>query len=198
MDYKQQYFFKIQVFLTLLIALLPSLGIASGETIHLTLETAIARALRYNRNLRNDTLDLDNSQLNMDAALDVFDIKISPLSSIHYTSNPEEEQSVWRFGGLVSKKFKIGILLNLEPSIEKDADDYGAGVGFSLAIPLMRGLGKDINMDNVYANEYALASSGRTFTKKKTKTILKTEKHTAEIPAHSPDSYCVLWLEKKK
>ena len=167
MDCKHQCFFKTQVFLSLLISLFPSLGTASNAPIHLPLETAIARSLRYNRDLRNDTLDLDNSQLNMDAAQDVFDIKVSPLSSINYTSNPDEEQNVWRVGGLISKKFKNGIILNLEPSMEKGDEDYQAGVGFSLAIPLIRGLGTDINLDNVYANEYALSSSSRTLHQKK-------------------------------
>lgn len=174
MDYKLQSFFKIQVFPILLICLFPSSGIATGEPIHITLETAVARALRYNRNLIGDALDRDNSRLSMDAAQDAFDIKVSPLSSINYTSNPEEEQSIWRVGGLVSKKFTSGVVLNLEPSVEREDDDYGAGIGFSLAMPLIRGLGKDINMDSVYAGEYALASSDRTFHQKKVNTILNT------------------------
>ncbi|AGF79252.1 outer membrane protein [Desulfocapsa sulfexigens DSM 10523] len=174
MNYKLQSFFNIVAFLTLLTVHIPSSGYAAVEPVRLTLETAVARALRYNRNLISDTLDLDNSRLNMEAAQNTFDIKVNPLSSINYTSNPEEEQSIWRVGGLISKKFTSGVILNLEPSIEKETDEYGAGVGFSLAIPLIRGLGKDINLDSVYASEYALASSDRTLHQKKVNTILNT------------------------
>ena len=167
-------FFRIQIFLTLLISLFPSPGIATSEPIHLTLEVAVARALRFNRNLRNNTLDLDSSRLNMDAAQNIFDIKVSPLSSINYTSSDDEENNIWRVGGQITKKFSSGIALKLEPSVEKGDNDYGAGVGFSLAIPLIRGWGTDINMDNVYANEYSLASSNRTFHRQKVNTILDT------------------------
>lgn len=167
-------FAKILVLLTFLISLLSSSASADSDPILITLETAIARALQYNRHLINNRLDVDISQLNMGAATDVFDIKVSPLSSINYTSAADEEQQIWRVGGLVSKKFTSGIILNLEPSIEKADDEYGAGVGFSLIMPLIRGFGTDINLDSIHANKYSLASANRTFHQHKVNTILET------------------------
>lgn len=164
----------ILVFLSLLIPLTSTSATAGSEPTVITLETAITRALRYNRHLINNRFEVDNSQLNMGAAMDIFDIKVRPLSSINYTSAADEEQQIWRVGGLVSKTFTSGIILNLEPSIEKAENEYGAGVGFSLAMPLIRGLGADVNLDNFHANKYSLASANRTFHQHKVNTILET------------------------
>ncbi|MCI5137772.1 MAG: hypothetical protein D3922_05005, partial [Candidatus Electrothrix sp. AR1] len=68
----------------------------------LTLEEAISRALRHNRQLRNSALDLSSRQTYLDAARDRFSVQISPLSSINYSSSEseesDEEQLVWRVG----------------------------------------------------------------------------------------------------
>lgn len=141
---------------------------------NLSLQTAVERALRLNLNLKGNTFDLDANRINLEAAKGVFDIKIAPLSSIIYSSEAEEDEAIWRIGGQIRKKIENGIDLSLAPSIEKENSHYSAGVGFSLTIPLLRGLGKEFTMDSVYAQEYAFGSSHRSLHRQRVNTMLDT------------------------
>lgn len=144
----------------------------------LTLEEAITRALRHNRQLRSSALDQSSRQLYLDAARDRFSVQISPLSSINYSSTDSEEsdaeQVVWRVGGEVSKKFQNGIQIGVAPSVEINDDAYGTEISCSLAIPLLRGFGTDVNLNTVLAREYSLVSSYRRLHRSKINTVLET------------------------
>jgi len=143
----------------------------------LTLEEAISRALRHNRQLRSSALDLSSRQVSLDAARDRFSVQFSPLSSINYSSSEseenDEEQIVWRVGGEVSKKFHNGIRLGVAPSVAIDDDAYGTGISCSLEVPLLRGFGTDVNLNTVLAREYSLASSSRRLHRYKINTVLE-------------------------
>ncbi|MGB5684493.1 MAG: hypothetical protein WBM35_01680, partial [Candidatus Electrothrix sp.] len=74
----------------------------------LTLEEAISRALRHNRQLRSSALDLNSRQISLDEARDRFSVQISPLSSINYSTSASkdgdedhEDRIIWRVGGEV-------------------------------------------------------------------------------------------------
>ncbi|MCI5168416.1 MAG: TolC family protein, partial [Candidatus Electrothrix sp. GM3_4] len=144
----------------------------------LTLEEVISRALRHNRQLRSSALDLSSRQIYLNEARDRFSVQFSPLSSINYSSSDneesDEEQIVWRVGGEVSKKFQNGIQIGVAPSVEMGDDAYGAGISCSLAIPLLRGFGTDVNLNTVLAREYSLASSYRRLHRSKINTVLET------------------------
>lgn len=147
----------------------------------LTLEEAISRALRHNRQLRSSALDLNSRQISLDEARDRFSVQISPLSSINYSTSASkdgdedhEDRIIWRVGGEVLKKFHNGIRLGVAPSIAIDDDTYGAGIGCSLEIPLLRGFGTDVNLNTVLAQEYSLASSSRRLHRSQINTVLET------------------------
>jgi outer membrane protein TolC len=152
----------------------PTTAAAGEQVLILTLEEAVARALTYNRHMQRSMLDLDSSTLGLEAAQDVFDVKVNPLSSINYTAAENAEQTVWRVGGEVAKRFPTGFDLSLEPSVEHSSDEYGAGVGFSLSVPLLRGLGSDVVLSNVYAREYTLRSTHFTVHRQRINTFLDT------------------------
>ncbi|MDU9049424.1 MAG: TolC family protein [Candidatus Electrothrix sp. Rat3] len=146
-----------------------------------TLEEAISRALRHNRQLRSSALDLSSRQISLDEARDRFSVQISPLSSINYSSSASkdgdedhEDRIIWRVGGEASKKFRNGIRLGVAPSVAINDDTYGAGIGCSLEVPLLRGFGTEVNLNTVLAREYSLASSSRRLHRYKINTVLET------------------------
>ncbi len=141
--------------------------------IALTLEKAIKRALLHNRNLHGAMLSIENSKLSLEVAHSDFDIKLSPLSSIGYTSD-DDENTVFQVGGTISKKHDTGISLNIQPSSEYSGENYTSGLGFSLNIPLMRGLGQKSTLDNIYTNEFSLKTSERSLHTRRVNTVIDT------------------------
>jgi outer membrane protein TolC len=146
-----------------------------------TLEQAVSRALRHNRQLRSSVLDLNSRQLALDEARDRFSVQIAPLSSINYSSAADkdgdeghEERIIWRVGGEVSKKFRNGIRLGVAPDVAVKDTAYGAGISCSLAVPLLRGFGREVNLNTVSARKYSLSSSSRRLHRYKINTVLET------------------------
>ncbi|MFW2367177.1 MAG: TolC family protein [Desulforhopalus sp.] len=167
-------YLSIQVFSTFfLVFYCTQIGLANEPT-NLSLDSIVSRALRYNRNLKSTSLDLSDSKITLQTAKDVFDIKVDPLSSINYSSSEDEDETVWQIGGEIKKKFKTGIDVKLLPSVEKGNEEYESGLGFSLAVPLLRGLGRDIALDNVFTQEYGLDASYRSLHRQRVNTMLET------------------------
>lgn len=144
----------------------------------ITLEQAVSRALRHNRQLRSSSLDLNSRQVYLDEARKKFSVRISPLSSINYSSGEDEKgsetQVVWKVGGEVSKKFPNGIRIGVKPSLALNENTYGTGISCSLAVPLLRRFGRDTHLNTVLAREYSLASSYRRQHRYKINTVLET------------------------
>ena len=142
--------------------------------IKLTLDEAVSIALQYNRNIKDQEFAVKSSSLNLGASHNVFDIKIQPLSSVNYSSEDDDEVTVWQAGGSVSKKFQTGVRVELKPSVARGDSEYDAGVGFSFAVPLLRGFGSDAVLDGVYSSEFAFAKSARTLHRQRVNTMLET------------------------
>ncbi|MCI5132440.1 MAG: TolC family protein, partial [Candidatus Electrothrix sp. EH2] len=144
----------------------------------ITLEQAVSRALRHNRQLRSNALDLNSRQISLDNARKNFSVQVSPLSSINYSSGQDEKehqkQVVWKVGGEVSKKFPNGIRIGVKPALTLNQDTYGTGISCSLAVPLLRRFGRDTHLNTVLAREYSLASSYRRQHRYKINTVLAT------------------------
>lgn len=146
----------------------------TGGPIKLTLDEAVSIALQYNRNIKDQEFAVKSNRVNLGASRNVFDIKIQPLSSINYSSEDDDEVTVWRAGGSVSKKFQTGVRVELKPSVARGDSEYDAGVGFSLAVPLLRGFGSDVVLDGVYSSEFAFAKTARTLHRQRVNTMLET------------------------
>jgi len=129
--------------------------------ITITLQEAIKRSLIHNKSLLDAGLGLEDSKLGLTSAQSDFDVKITPLSTINYTSNNDEDSTTWNIGGDIQKKHSSGITLRIGPSIETGDGTYTSGLGFSVTIPLFRGLGEQVVLNNVYSSEYTLSSSYR-------------------------------------
>jgi outer membrane protein len=145
-----------------------------AEPLELRLEEAIELALRSNRSIRDAHYAINSSEHGLAAARQAFGIKVRPLSSINYTSSDEREIAVWQVGGSVSRTFETGVSVAVEPSVAKDDGDYDADVGFSITVPLLRGLGSEVVLDEVYANEFTLAAARRQLHRQRVDTVLET------------------------
>jgi len=151
-------------------------GAAAGiaEPLELRLEQAIERALRDNRSIRDARYAIGSSEHGLVAARQAFAVKVRPLSSINYSSSDEREIAVWQVGGSVSRTFETGVTVAVEPSIAKGDEGYDADVGFSITVPLLRGLGRDVVLDDVYANEFTVAAARRQLHRQRVDTVLET------------------------
>ncbi|MCI5158136.1 MAG: TolC family protein, partial [Candidatus Electrothrix sp. AUS1_2] len=167
--------FSARLILALIILFSPASSWAKKETAaKLTLEEAIERALRHNRQLRSSALDLNSRQVYLDEAWEKFSVQIAPLSSINYSSAADEEQVVWKVGSELSKKFTNGIQVGVTPSVAVNDETYGTGIGCSLAVPLLRGFGRDVNLNTVQAREYSLSTAARRLHQYKINAVLET------------------------
>ncbi len=160
----------------LLSVALPAPGAVAGvaEPLELRLEQAIERALRDNRSIRDAHYAIGSSEYGLVAARQAFSVKVRPLSSINYSSSDEREIAVWQVGGTVSRTFETGVAVAVEPSIAKGDDGYDADVGFSITVPLLRGLGRDVVLDEVYTNEFSIAGARRHLHRQRVETVVET------------------------
>ncbi len=155
---------------------LPMTGAAAGvdEPLELRLEEAIEWALRDNRSIRDARLAIDSSEHGVIAARQTFAVKVRPLSSINYSSSDERDIAVWEVGGSVSRIFETGVTAAVTPSVAKGDSGYDADVGFSITVPLLRGLGRDVVLDEVYTNEFTVAAARRQLHRQRVDTVVET------------------------
>ncbi|MEE4315074.1 MAG: hypothetical protein V2J11_11285, partial [Desulfofustis sp.] len=155
---------------------LPMTGAAAGvdEPLELRLEEAIEWALRDNRSIRDARLAIDSSEHGVIAARQAFAVKVRPLSSINYSSSDERDIAVWEVGGSVSRIFETGVTAAVTPSVAKGDSGYDADVGFSITVPLLRGLGRDVVLDEVYTNEFTVAAARRQLHRQRIDTVVET------------------------
>lgn len=143
---------------------------AETATVSLTLTEAIDYALRANRNLLQSGYSLQNQQLSLESVRSEFDVKIRPFSRVGIDDGRETIGGGIGFG----KKFYSGIRASLSPGFEWAEDEYARTTAVSLGIPLLRGVGKKVNLDSVYGSRFSLRSSERTIYKNRVNVVLDT------------------------
>ena len=143
--------------------------------ISLTLEQAINLALQANRNLRVSASSVESQHLSLSSAESEFELKILPSTSADFSDDYKNLGA----GISLEKKFGVGTRASLSPRIERSDDDYSGKnysgkVGLSLEIPLLRGFGKDVNLDSVLSSQFSLRNSERSLYLAKVNTVLDT------------------------
>jgi outer membrane protein len=103
-----------------------------------------------------------------------FEFKFFPGTDAGITGSANETNTAVGIRGAIEKRFKIGVTGALIPGIERSDDDYSAQVGLSLDIPLLRGLGKKINLDVVEAARFSIKTAQRSLFNLKVNTVLDT------------------------
>ncbi len=175
------------LFLRILVAVLVSIssystsGLSATNTIHLTLDAAIEMALRTNRSLTQTGYNLKGQALSLEAARSEFDLKIKPASRV----GVEDGKKAGGFGVDLVKKFDVGIQASLKPEVERIDELYSGRAGVSLRIPLLRGFGRQVNLNTVYSSQYSRRASRRSFYTARVNLVLDTVAAVYDIQKQS-------------
>jgi outer membrane protein len=140
----------------------------------LTLADVIDLALRDNRNLLSSAYGVEGRQLSVEAAQSEFEWKLFPQA----TASASDETRSLGGGVTVEKKFSPGPIASVSPEIvrnyDSDSDEtYSSVLGVSLTMPLLRGLGTEVNLNGVRTAEYSLRTARRSHYLVKVNTVLE-------------------------
>ncbi len=151
------------------------------DTISLTLNEAIDLALKANRNLIQAGYGLQSQTLSLQASRSEFDLKIKPASRAGIVDGQKDIG----FGVDFDKKFDVGVRASLKPEIERTDDLYTGRAGVSLHIPLLRGLGKAVNLDNLYRSRFSRRAAERSLYSARVNVVLETVSAVYDIKKQS-------------
>ncbi|BHH84012.1 TolC family protein [Desulforhopalus sp. 52FAK] len=137
----------------------------------ITLSDAIQIALQQNRSLVREQLGLQSTELTLKSLESDFDIKVMPTGLLGYSSDADD---AWRVGAAISKKTSTGIVASVIPEISNGEDGDNSGVGLSLSIPLLRGLGDQYTRNAIYSGQFALEQAKLEYYKQQKNIVLQT------------------------
>lgn len=136
----------------------------------LTLDQAVHMALRANRSLAVAENSVTSAELSLKSDLSAFDLKYSPTASFGAT----DENRAAAAGISFSKRFAYGPDLTVTPLLSRSEDANSGAVNLSIGVPLLRGLGKRVNLDAVDASVFARVSTERRLYLSRVDTVVQT------------------------
>lgn len=141
----------------------------------LTLESALTRALEYNRQLINAQDNLVQSQYSIELAWNEFDVQITPNSKVGYVGGGSAGPGLSVGGGVdFSKKFQCGTNISLSPSVLKTKEQYHTDLRALISQPLLRGFGRDYQLSGVKGAQFRLRTTARSLYQAQIQLILRT------------------------
>ncbi len=173
------YFTKqIKLFLLCILAvLLPSLVFSSpGETgepedtMHITLQQAIERALKANRQLTSSLYSIQSRQLALATDESEFDFKYFPVAETGVDQNGENVG----VGLSLQKKFVNGTTAVISPRYGSVDGRYTGMISLALTIPLLKGRGSDINLDAIHSSQHLLQKAKNSHHSRQEQVVLDT------------------------
>ncbi|MDH4318301.1 MAG: TolC family protein [Desulfobulbaceae bacterium] len=132
-------------------------GNSSGlqsDIVHLTLEQAVNLALKNNSNILSTSQNLKTGGVSLELAQSAFEYGFYPTSEAA-TGSEGENLNV---GMGVKKKFSHGGAMDVTPSFGGDGSYYSGKIGLEITMPLFRGRGADVTLDELRGTEYQLAA----------------------------------------
>lgn len=141
----------------------------------LTLADAINLSLHVNRSLRSSAYGVKSQEYGLTAAESEFEWKYAPAT----TAIASEESESIGAGITAAKKFTLGPVVSLNPEFIKNEfsgveGGWQAKFGVALTVPLLRGLGSEINLDSINTAEFSLRSVQRSHHLAKINLVLET------------------------
>ena len=141
----------------------------------LTLEEAIKLSLHANRSLKNSEYGVDSQAYALTAAESTFNWKYAPGT----TAVASEESNSIGAGVTIGKKTTLGPSVSLSQELYKNEyhnfeNGWQAKFGAALTVPLLRGLGSEINLDSVHSAEFSLRSVRRSHHLAKISLVIET------------------------
>ena len=146
-----------------------------SKKLKFSLESAINRALKANRGIKDVMDQVEGAHLSLVAADSEFELKIVPSGEARATGY-SDEGSINTLGAGVSlqKKFDIGTDISITPKTQKTDDLYNTGVDTKLSQPLLRGFGKEYNLSEVRSAEFGTRTARRNLYLRQVSTVLST------------------------
>jgi outer membrane protein len=141
-----------------------------GNALSLSLEQAINLALQSNRSLISSNFNLDAQALNLNSSQSGFVFQAVPRLSAGVTDSQESVGAGISF----EKKFTTGAKTSITPGITRVEDDYTREAGISLSLPLLKGYGQDVNLDQVKSSQYSVRSAQRSLFTGKVNVVVET------------------------
>jgi len=136
----------------------------------LTLNQAINLALQANRSLITSSFGLDSQTLSLNSSESVFDFTAVPQFNAGVTDSQKRAGA----GVAFQKRFETGIEASVIPRIVRVEDQYSGEAGLSLKVPLLKGYGRDVNLDAVQGSRFSVRSSERSLFSAKVNVVVDT------------------------
>ena len=154
----------------LLLAAAP--GGARGADVELTLESAIARGLEWNRDLRRTAQALRKSELNVQGAESEFAVSVKPKGS----GGVSQDGGSWGYGLAASKRFLAGTEVQASGGVTQDPLGDSSLRRTTLEVearqPLFRNFGALVQGEQIVASQMAFLSARRRYELQKSALIL--------------------------
>ncbi|MFZ5906410.1 MAG: TolC family protein [Nitrospirota bacterium] len=142
--------------------------------IKLTINQAINLALQTNKSILASRYDTSRNEFSLVTAKSEFQLKIIPAASASIGGGESQSGNNMNFGFAVQKKFEIGSTVSFSPNLNKTSGEYTSGLGISVQQPVLRGLGRDINLDGIKSAEYSIQSAYRSLYQTKVNIVIET------------------------
>lgn len=144
----------------------------------LTIDQAVNIALQKNRNITLSQYSVESQRYSIDAAKSVFDLKLIPAGGVSVAGGTDYDSKYFSAGFQVKKRLEYGTTISINPQInrlsQQYTDQYTTDVGVRIEQPLLRGLGRDINYDNVLSADFAYKASLRSMHQTRINSLLET------------------------
>ncbi len=147
-----------------------------SQKVYFTLEQAVSLALQANRSILASGYDVLNQGLSLESVNSIFDLKIIPGARAGMSGGVTAEKEVG-FGMSFEKRFTSGTKVSVRPDISRTEDTagiYNTESALSLEQPLLKGLGKEINLDRVKSAEFSIRLAKRSNYQTRVNTVLET------------------------
>ena len=150
--------------------------------ISITLESAINRALAYNRSLLGARDSLLSSQYSLAGSKVDFELTITP-SAIAGVSGSDSEDTVENlgFGMALSKRLPWGTNIFVTPATQHGDDFYTSSVNMDFTQPILRGIGREYTLSGVRSAEFAERSVRRSLYLTRVNTVLGTVQSVYDV-----------------
>lgn len=177
--------FQLTSWLTLYycLCLYPSLAFSEDDcmdggndnTIVLTLESSLSRALNYNRQILNTQDSAIKANYQVSVAFSDFDLQIKPNGDIGYIGGGSAGTGGTIGTGIeFSKKFTYGTKVSITPSVMKAHEMTRTNVKTLITQPLLRGFGKNYALSGLRGAQFGLRTATRNYFIAQTHLIVKT------------------------
>lgn len=143
------------------------------NTITLTIDQAINLALQTNRNIISSRNNTESRQLSLVSAQSEFALKIVPSGNVILGGGTLQNGNNIGAGLSLQKKFEAGTIISAGPRVDKIDHQLTTDMVFSIQQPLLRGFGKDVNLDNIRTVQFSIKSVERILYQTKVNTVLE-------------------------